>query len=134
MTRCKRSSWAIVKYSTEPPVHTYIHIYIYICVCVCVCVCVEKKITCCKILPYNRPRRPRGGGEYYNSTLSSTSALDWVGGQRHASAALSQGKTRYPLYRKLGCPPLLVWTGAEELSPSGFDPRTVQPVVSLYTD
>jgi hypothetical protein len=36
------------------------------------------------------------------STLSLTSALDRVGGQRHASAALSPGMTRYPLYRRLG--------------------------------
>jgi hypothetical protein len=32
-------------------------------------------------------RRP-GGGETYSSTLSLTSALDGVGGQRHAPAAL----------------------------------------------
>ena len=30
--------------------------------------------------------------------------LDWVGGQRHAPAALPPGKTRYPLYRRLGGP------------------------------
>ena len=40
----------------------------------------------------------------YNSTLSLSSALDGVGGQRHAPAALSPGKTRYPLYRRLGGP------------------------------
>jgi len=38
----------------------------------------------------------------YSSTLSLTSALDGVGGQRHAPAALPPGKTRYPLYRRLG--------------------------------
>jgi len=38
----------------------------------------------------------------YNSTLSLTSALDGEGGQRHAPAALPPGKTRYPLYRRLG--------------------------------
>ena len=27
-----------------------------------------------------------------------------------------------------------VWAGAENLAPPEFDPRTVQPVVSLYTD
>jgi hypothetical protein len=27
-----------------------------------------------------------------------------------------------------------VWTGAENLVPPGFDPRTVQPVASRYTD
>jgi hypothetical protein len=39
----------------------------------------------------------------YRSTLSLTSALDWVGGQRHAPAALPPGKTRYPLHRRLAC-------------------------------
>jgi hypothetical protein len=38
----------------------------------------------------------------YSSTLSLTSALDGVGGQRHAPVALPPGKTRYPLYRRLG--------------------------------
>ena len=38
----------------------------------------------------------------YSSTLSLTSALDGVGSQRHATAALPPGKTRYPLYRRLG--------------------------------
>ena len=28
----------------------------------------------------------------------------WVGGQRHAPAVLPPGKTRYPLYRRLGGP------------------------------
>ena len=36
--------------------------------------------------------------------LSLTSVLDGVGGQRHAPAALPPGKTRYPLYRRLGGP------------------------------
>ena len=40
----------------------------------------------------------------YSSTLSLTSVLDGVSGQRHAPAALSPGKTRYPLYRRLGGP------------------------------
>ena len=38
----------------------------------------------------------------YSSTLPSTSALDGVGGQRHAPAALLLGKARYPSYRRLG--------------------------------
>ena len=40
----------------------------------------------------------------YSSTLSLTSALDGVGGQRYASAALPPGKIRYPFYRRLGGP------------------------------
>jgi len=70
----------------------------------------------------------------YSSTLSLTSALDGVGGQRHASAALPPGKTRYPLYRRLGG--TQGWSGrVRKISlPPGFDPRTVQPVASRYTD
>jgi hypothetical protein len=57
-----------------------------------------------------------------------------VGGQRHAPAAVHPGKTRYPLNMSLG--------GSQgrsererEISPQpGFDPRTVQPVASRYTD
>ena len=37
------------------------------------------------------------GEKMYNPTLSLTSALDGVGGQSHAPAALSPGKTWYPL-------------------------------------
>ena len=40
----------------------------------------------------------------HSSTLSLTSALDGVGVQHHAPAALRPGKTRYPLYRRLGGP------------------------------
>ena len=59
-----------------------------------------------------------------------------VGGQYHAPAALPPGKTRYPSHRRLGGPQGPVWTGAENLAtpPPGFDPRTVQPVASRYTD
>ena len=44
------------------------------------------------------------GSRDISSTLSLTSALDVVGGQRHVPAALRPGKTRYPLYRRLGWP------------------------------
>ena len=57
-----------------------------------------------------------------------------VRGQRHVPAALSPGKKRYPLYRRLGGPQgLLVWVW-KIFPPPGFDPRTVQSVVSGYTD
>jgi hypothetical protein len=57
-----------------------------------------------------------------------------VGGQHHALAALPLGKTWYPLYRRLGGPQ--GWSGHVQkiLSPLGFDPQTVQPIVSRYTD
>ena len=62
----------------------------------------------------------------YSSTLVLTSALDGVGGQSHAYAALLSQKTRYPLYSRLDesgrC--------GKYRPPPGSHPRTVQPVVS----
>jgi hypothetical protein len=72
----------------------------------------------------------------YSPTLSLTSVLDGVGGQRHAPVALPLGKTRYLLYRRLGGPQGLC-EQVRKISappPPGFDPRTVQRVASRYTD
>jgi len=57
-----------------------------------------------------------------------------VGGQRHAPDDLLLGKTWYLLYRRLGGPQ--GWFGQVRIiSPlSEFDPPTVQPVASRYTD
>ena len=74
-------------------------------------------------------------GEYrYSSTRFLTSALDGVVGQRHAPAALPPGKTRYPLYKKLGGPQGRGGRVQKISIPPGFDPRTVQPVASRCTD
>jgi len=49
-------------------------------------------------------------------------------GKSHGQAALPSGKTWYPLYKKLGGRVL-------KISPhQTFDPRTVLPVASRYTD
>ena len=58
----------------------------------------------------------------------------WVGGQRHAPAALTAGKTRYPLYRRLGRPQGRSGRVRKISPPPGFDPPTVQLVASRYTD
>ena len=39
-----------------------------------------------------------------------------------------------PVVQEAGWDVVQVWTGAENLASSGFDPRSVQPVASLYTD
>ena len=70
----------------------------------------------------------------YSSTLSLTSAIDGVGGQRHASAALLPGKTRYLLYRRLGGPQSRSVRVRKISPPQGFNTRTVQPVVNRYAD
>ena len=56
-----------------------------------------------------------------------------MGGQRHALAALPLGKTRYPLYRRLGGPQGRSGWVQKISSPPGLDPLTVQSVASCYT-
>ena len=74
------------------------------------------------------------GEQMYSSTLSLPSALEGVGGQRHAPAALTPRKTRYPLYRRLGGPQGRSERVRKITPPPGFDSRTVQSVTSNYTD
>jgi len=95
--------------------------------------------TCIQV-KVNGKFQPRTGhedteGEYrYSSTLSFTSALDGVGSQRHAMAALPPEKTRYQLYRRLGGPQGRSGRVRKISHPPGFDTRTVQLVASRYTD
>ena len=71
-------------------------------------------------------------GEYrYSSTLFLTSALEGGEGSASCSAATyTQGKTRYPLYSRLGGSLNRSGQVRKISPPLGFDPRTVQPVGS----
>jgi hypothetical protein len=60
--------------------------------------------------------------------------VNWVSGQRHTPAALPPGKSRYPLYSRLGGPQGRSGRVRKIPPPPGFDSRTVQPVASRYTD
>ena len=55
-------------------------------------------------------------------------------GQRHALAAPYPRERPGPIVQEAGWASGPVWTGAENLAPPGFDPRTIQPVGSRYTD
>ena len=83
--------------------------------------------------------RPRRGHEdpkreqRYSSTLSLTTGLDGVFGQRHVPAALPPGKTRYPLYWRLDGTQGRSGRVQKISTPPGFDLRTVHPVASRYT-
>ena len=74
-----------------------------------------------------------------------------VGGQRHAPDTLPPGRDLVPIAQDAGWAPGLVWTGAENLAPTGIrsldrpahshytdyttlDPQTVQPIPSCYTN
>ena len=79
--------------------------------------------------------QPRTGHEgpdeeqMYRSTLPSAS-----GGQSHTPAAINAGKPRYPLYKRLGGPQGQTGRVRKISPPPEFDPRTVQPLASRYTD
>ena len=68
-----------------------------------------------------------GGEKRYSSTLSFTSALDGVGGQRHTPTTLPRERDPVPIVQKAGWAPGPVWTDAA-ISPSpGFDPEPSSP-------
>jgi len=56
------------------------------------------------------------------------------GSALHPGRFLPPGKTRYQLYRWLGGPQGRTRQVRKVSPPPGFDPRTVQPVASRYTD
>jgi len=57
-----------------------------------------------------------------------------VGGKGHATTALPLGKTPNSLYRRLGGPQGRSGQVQKISTPPGFDPQTVQPVASCYTN
>jgi hypothetical protein len=74
-------------------------------------------------------------GKYrYSSILSLTSALDGGRWSTPRPGWFTPDKNPVPIVQEAECVPGPVWTGAK-ISPSPvFDPRTVQSVVSRYTD
>jgi hypothetical protein len=74
-------------------------------------------------------------GEYrYSSTHSQPQRWEGEGGQHHALTALPPVKTWYPLYRRLGGPQARSGRVQKILPSPGFNPQTVQPIASRYTD
>ena len=69
------------------------------------------------------------------STLLFTSALEeGEGSASRPRRTLPPGETRYPFYRRLDGPQGRSGQVRTISPPLGFDPRTVQPVGSRYTD
>ena len=75
---------------------------------------------------------PRGWVELsiYSSMTAVLEGGEWSAA--HAGRNLPLGKTRYPLYRKLSGPQGRYWR-AENRTPPGLNPRTVQSVISRCT-
>ena len=76
---------------------------------------------------------PRGWVEVELYSFMTTALEGSEGSAARPGRTLPSGKTRYTLYRRLAGPQGRSGR-AENLAPPGFDPRTVQPVVSRYTD
>jgi hypothetical protein len=74
------------------------------------------------------PMHAQCGGGGYNPFAFS--ALERGGYSAQAPAALPPGKTRYPLYRKLGGPQGRSGRVRKLSPPSGLESQTVQPVTS----
>jgi len=56
------------------------------------------------------------------------------GSASHPGRSLPPGKNRYPLYRRMGGSQGRSGQVRKISPPRGFDPRTIQPVASRYTD
>ena len=64
-----------------------------------------------------------------------TTALEWgEGSASRPGRSLAPGKTRYPLYRRMGGPQGRCGQVRKISPPLGFDHRNVQPVASRYTE
>ena len=55
-------------------------------------------------------------------------------GQRHAPAAFYSPKNTVSILQEAGWAPGPIGTGAKISPPPGFEPRTVQPVISRFTE
>ena len=74
------------------------------------------------------------GEQMYSSTLPSTLVLDGCGWSTPRPSRFTPGKTRYPLYRRLGGPQGQSGRLRKILPLPGFDPQPIQSVASRYTD
>ena len=78
--------------------------------------------------------RPTGEAEVWlYSFLTTTLEVGEASASRPA-ALYPPGKTRYPLYSRLGGPQGRSGQVREISSPLEFDPQTIHPVASCYTD
>jgi len=73
-------------------------------------------------------------GECRYSSIFFILGVRWGGLSTPRSDRFTPGKTRYPLYRRLGGHQGRSGRLRKISPPTGFDPRTVQPVASRYTD
>jgi hypothetical protein len=85
--------------------------------------------------PYNRPWGRKRGSRGIALPFRKPQHEKGMGWLASRPGRLNPGKeTRYPFYRRLGGPQGRFGRLRKISPPPGFDPRTVQPVASRYTD
>ena len=72
------------------------------------------------------------GEKRYSPILSWPQHLDGGGWSAPRPGRFTPGKDPVPIVQEAGLAPGPVWTGVENLAPTGFDPRTVQPIANCY--
>jgi hypothetical protein len=83
--------------------------------------------------PRNRPRRThRVSGVIAQLLLNLSTGMGFV--VSITPLPPLPLKDPVPIVQEAGWAPELVWIGAENLAPPGFDPRTFQPIASRYID
>jgi hypothetical protein len=78
--------------------------------------------------------RPIGGVKVQLYSFMTTALEGGEGSASRPGRSLPPGKTRSPLYRRVGGPQGRSGKCGKSRPPPGFDLRTVQPVASRYTD
>jgi rRNA maturation protein Nop10 len=98
----------------------------------------NNSVTCKKVkvkFTLEQAMKPQRGSKRYSSTLSLTLVLDGGGLSMSCPGRFTpRKKRRYPLYRRLGGPQGQCGSVQKISPPPGFNPWTIQPVVSHYTD
>ena len=95
---------------------------------------VKVKCTLVHALRLCTDRTAHRGEWRYSSTLSWSRPRRGEGSVWLPARSLPPGKTRYPLFRRLGGPHGRSGQVEKISPPPGFGPRTVQLVASRYTD
>jgi hypothetical protein len=87
----------------------------------------------CKVHSITSHESPEGEESWYSSTISLSSALEGVGGQRHAPATLSPGVIQYLPYGWLGGPRGLTGWVRKNLASNGIRSTDRQSGTSHFT-
>ena len=114
---------------THANTHTHTHIYIYVCVCVCARARAIYKVKCSRYRPGLAQRVGRGIALLFHDRGTRRG---WVV-RSTPRPHFTPGKDPVPILQEAGWAPGPVWTG-DNLVPTRIRSRTVQPVVSRYTD